>query len=105
MLCSDLLHGVDVPGETRWCGRRRLQEALRRATGTKEQLARLLAWTAPTHNGRIKESFERLRQTDGDGNTVIRWRASFAAWAPAEIGAAMKELLAEEVPAQKVWGT
>ncbi|MFT4614752.1 MAG: hypothetical protein ACI9NT_001903 [Bacteroidia bacterium] len=28
-----------------------------------------------------------------------------AAWAPAEIGDAMKELLGKEDPAQKVWGT
>ena len=28
-----------------------------------------------------------------------------AAWAPAEIGDAVQELLKKEVPAQKVWGT
>ncbi|WP_299211152.1 ATP-binding protein [uncultured Tateyamaria sp.] len=70
----------------------------------REQLARLLAWTAPTHNGRIKESFERLRQTDGDGNTVIRWRASFAAWAPADEVGQLRAHVSSLQEMVKSWG-
>ena len=46
----------------------------------KEQYASLFTWTAPLANGRISRAFERLRQSDGAGDTVIRWRASFATW-------------------------
>ena len=48
----------------------------------KEQYAGLFTWTAAISNGRIRRAFEQLRQWDGAGDTVIRWRASFAAWAP-----------------------
>lgn len=70
----------------------------------REQLARLLEWTAPTHNGRIKESFARLRQTDGDGNTVVRWRASFCAWAPADDIALLRAHVASLQEMVRSWG-
>ena len=70
----------------------------------REQLARLLVWTAPTHNGRIKESFERLRKTDGDGNTVVRWRVSFAAWAPADEIAALRSHVSALQEMVRSWG-
>ena len=70
----------------------------------REQLARLLVWTAPTHNGRIKESFERLRKTDGDGNTVVRWRASFAAWAPADEIATLRSHVSALQEMVRSWG-
>jgi intracellular multiplication protein IcmB len=70
----------------------------------REQLARLLAWTAPTHNGRIKESFDRLRKTDGDGNTVVRWRASFTAWAPADDIATLRAHVASLQEMVRSWG-
>lgn len=70
----------------------------------REQLARLLVWTSPTHNGRIKESFDRLRKTDGDGNTVVRWRASFSAWAPADEIATLRAHIAALQEMVRSWG-
>lgn len=70
----------------------------------KEQLTRLLVWTAPTHNGRIKDSFDRLRKTDGDGNTVVRWRASFSAWAPANKEATLRTQISALQEMVKSWG-
>ncbi|WP_136661472.1 hypothetical protein [Nitratireductor sp. XY-223] len=70
----------------------------------KEQLTRLLVWTAPTHNGRIKEAFDRLRKTDGDGNTVVRWRASFCAWAPAGDEATLRTQVSSLQEMVKSWG-
>ena len=70
----------------------------------KEQLTRLLVWTAPTHNGRIKEAFDRLRKTDGDGNTVVRWRASFCAWAPAGKEATLRTQVSSLQEMVKSWG-
>jgi NAD(P)-dependent dehydrogenase (short-subunit alcohol dehydrogenase family) len=73
-----------------------------------ENVSNLLSWLASAEaanvTGRVFESeggriciCDGWRTTDGvDRN---------AAWAPAEIGEAMKELLDKEVPAQKVWGT
>lgn len=70
----------------------------------KEQLTRLLVWTAPTHNERIKESFDRLRKTDGDGNTVVRWRASFCAWAPADDEAMLRTQISSLQEMVRSWG-
>lgn len=70
----------------------------------REQLARLLAGTAPTHNGRIKESFDRLRKTDGDGNTVVRWRASFTAWTLADDIATLRAHVASLQEMVRSWG-
>ncbi|MBB4000106.1 hypothetical protein [Aureimonas pseudogalii] len=46
----------------------------------KQQYVNLFAWTAPISNMRIKNAFERLRRIDGAGDTVVRWRVSFAVW-------------------------
>jgi len=73
-----------------------------------ENVSNLLAWlasTAAAHvTGRVFEA-EGGRICICDG-----WRTTDGVdregpWAPAEIGEAMKVLLAKEVPAQKVWGT
>lgn len=70
----------------------------------REQIARLLVWTAPNRNGRIKDSFKRLRDTDGDGNTVVRWRASFAAWAPADEVGLLRAHVSSLQEMVKSWG-
>jgi len=73
-----------------------------------ENVSNLLAWLASSEaadvSGRVFES-EGGRICICDG-----WRTTDGvdrgdAWAPADIGEAMKELLDKEVPAQKVWGT
>ncbi|QWK81261.1 hypothetical protein [Ochrobactrum sp. BTU1] len=46
----------------------------------KENYVNLLSFTGRITNGRIKKAFETARAKDGDGETVVRWRASFAAW-------------------------
>ncbi len=48
----------------------------------KETYTNIMTWTAPIHNSRIKKAFEKLRLDDGADDTVVRWRCSFAAWAP-----------------------
>ena len=72
-----------------------------------ENVSNLLAWLASTEaesvTGRVFEA-EGGRICICDGWRTTAGVDSGAAWAPAEIGTAMKELLAEEVPAQQVWG-
>ncbi|NQX88915.1 MAG: SDR family NAD(P)-dependent oxidoreductase [Halioglobus sp.] len=73
-----------------------------------ENVSTLLAWLASTEasevTGRIFEAEGgRICICDGWRTTDGVDRA--AAWAPAEIGGAMKTLLERERPAQKVWGT
>ncbi|NNV23902.1 hypothetical protein EHE22_26500 (plasmid) [Ochrobactrum pseudogrignonense] len=46
----------------------------------KETYASLLTFTGRIMNGRIKRAFEAAREINGDGETIVRWRASFAAW-------------------------
>lgn len=50
----------------------------------KEQIARMFLWANSTTNGRIASSFDELRRVSGDGDTAVRWRCSFAAFAPIE---------------------
>ena len=73
-----------------------------------ENVSNLLAWLAcgeAAHvTGRVFES-EGGRICICDGWRTTEGVDRNAAWAPAEIGEAMQELLAGEVPAQKVWGT
>jgi NAD(P)-dependent dehydrogenase (short-subunit alcohol dehydrogenase family) len=73
-----------------------------------ENVSSLLAWLASdaaSHvSGRVFES-EGGRICICDGWRTTDGVDRGAAWAPAEIGEAMEELLAKEVPAQKVWGT
>ncbi|MAT91717.1 MAG: short-chain dehydrogenase [Halioglobus sp.] len=73
-----------------------------------ENVSNLLAWLASpaaAHvSGRVFEA-EGGRICICDGWRTTDGVDRGAAWAPAEIGEAMAELLAKEVPAQKVWGT
>jgi NAD(P)-dependent dehydrogenase (short-subunit alcohol dehydrogenase family) len=73
-----------------------------------ENVSNLLAWLASAEaahvSGRVFES-EGGRICICDGWRTTEGVDRNSAWAPAEIGEAMSELLAKEVPAQKVWGT
>tara|TARA_R110000823_G_scaffold295738_5_gene415653 strand:+ start:35537 stop:36424 length:888 start_codon:yes stop_codon:yes gene_type:complete len=73
-----------------------------------ENVSNLLAWLASKDaahvSGRVFEA-EGGRICICDGWRTTEGVDRDAAWAPAEIGSAMQELLAKEVPAQKVWGT
>jgi NAD(P)-dependent dehydrogenase (short-subunit alcohol dehydrogenase family) len=73
-----------------------------------ENVSNLLAWLASPAG---REVTGRVFEAEGGRICICDgWRTTEgvdrgAAWAPAEIGEAMKQLLAAEVPAQKVWGT
>lgn len=73
-----------------------------------ENVSNLLAWLASAEaanvTGRVFES-EGGRLCICDGWRTTDGVDRGAAWAPAEIGSAVEELLSKEVPAQKVWGT
>lgn len=73
-----------------------------------ENVSNVLAWLASPEaahvTGRIFEA-EGGRICICDGWRTTDGVDRGAAWAPADIGEAMKELLEKEVPAQKVWGT
>ncbi|QFU76717.1 SDR family NAD(P)-dependent oxidoreductase [Halioglobus maricola] len=73
-----------------------------------ENVSNLLAWLGSVEaahvSGRVFES-EGGRICICDGWRTTEGVDRGAAWAPAEIGEAMTELLAQETPAQKVWGT
>lgn len=73
-----------------------------------ENVSNLLAWLASPAGGEVSG---RIFEAEGGRICICDgWRTTEgvdrgAAWAPAEVGEAMKQLLASEVPAQKVWGT
>ena len=73
-----------------------------------ENVSNLLAWLASpaaSHvSGRRFES-EGGRICICDGGRTSEGVDRGAAWTPAEVGSAVEQLLAVEVPAQKVWGT
>ena len=73
-----------------------------------ENVSNVLAWLASAEaahvTGKVLEA-EGGRICICDGWRTTDGVDRGAAWAPAEIGEAMEELLAKEVPAQKVWGT
>jgi NAD(P)-dependent dehydrogenase (short-subunit alcohol dehydrogenase family) len=73
-----------------------------------ENVSTLLAWVASTESAHVSG---RCFESEGGKISIADgWRSTKgidkgAQWQPAEIGEAMKQLLAEEVPAQKVYGT
>ena len=73
-----------------------------------ENVSTLLAWLASSESAEITG---RCFESEGGKISIADgWRSTKgvdkgAQWAPAEVGDAMKALLAEEVPAQKVYGT
>ncbi len=73
-----------------------------------ENVSNLLAWLGSSEaahvSGRVFEA-EGGRICICDGWRTTEGVDRGAEWAPADIGEAMKELLEQEVPAQKVWGT
>ncbi|MEP4146623.1 MAG: SDR family oxidoreductase [Halioglobus sp.] len=73
-----------------------------------ENVSNLLAWLGSAEaadvSGRVFEA-EGGRICICDGWRTTEGVDRGAEWAPADIGEAMKELLEQEVPAQKVWGT
>jgi len=42
----------------------------------------IFTFASPTHNRRIKESIDLLREIDGQMDTVVKFRMSFATWSP-----------------------
>ena len=73
-----------------------------------ENVSNLLAWLGSAEaahvSGRVFEA-EGGRICLCDGWRTTEGVDRGAQWAPAEIGTAMRELLEQEVPAQKVWGS
>jgi len=73
-----------------------------------ENVSNLLAWLASAQaaqvTGRVFEA-EGGRICICDGWRTTEGVDKGSAWAPSDIGQAMEQLLAGEVPAQKVWGT
>jgi len=73
-----------------------------------ENVSSLIAWLASAESahvtGRVLES-EGGRIAIADGWRSTEGVDKGARWEPAEVGAAMAELLAKEVPAQKVFGS
>mgnify|MGYP000874306361 FL=1 len=73
-----------------------------------ENVSSVLAWLASAEaaqvTGRVFEA-EGGKISIADGWRTTAGVDKGAHWAPQEVGAAMKELLAKEVPAQKVYGT
>ncbi|MEP5567323.1 MAG: SDR family oxidoreductase [Halioglobus sp.] len=73
-----------------------------------ENVSNLLAWLGSAEaahvSGRVFEA-EGGRICICDGWRTTEGVDRGAEWAPADIGEAMKTLLEQEVPAQKVWGT
>ncbi len=73
-----------------------------------ENVSNVLAWLACAAanevTGRVFEA-EGGRICICDGWRTTEGVDRGAAWAPADIGTAMEQLLATETPAQKVWGT
>jgi len=73
-----------------------------------ENVSNLLAWLA---SGEAAHVTGKVFEAEGGRICICDgWRTTEgvdrgSAWAPAEIGGAMEQLLAKEVPAQKVWGT
>ena len=73
-----------------------------------ENVSSLVVWLGSTQSahvtGKVFES-EGGRICICDGWRTTDGVDKGARWEPAEVGEAMKQLLAKEVPAQKVWGT
>ncbi len=73
-----------------------------------ENVSNLLAWLGSAEaahvSGRVFEA-EGGRICLCDGWRTTEGVDRGAQWAPAEIGTAMRELLEQEVPAQRVWGS
>ncbi len=73
-----------------------------------ENVSTLVAWLASEEGGRVSG---RVFEADGGRICICDgWRTTEgvdkgARWAPAEVGEAIDQLLAKEVPAQQVWGT
>jgi NAD(P)-dependent dehydrogenase (short-subunit alcohol dehydrogenase family) len=73
-----------------------------------ENVSTLLAWLGSSESahvtGRVFEA-EGGKISIADGWRTTQGVDKGARWEPAEVGSAIKELLAKEVPAQKVYGT
>jgi len=73
-----------------------------------ENVAPLVVWLGSVQsahvNGKVFES-QGGRISVGDGWRTDATRDKGARWEPAELGAVIDQLLAEAVPAQKVWGS
>ena len=73
-----------------------------------ENVSSVVAWLCSAEGARVSG---RVIEAEGgricicDGWRTTKGVDRGGAWSPAEIGAAMDELLAKEVPAQKVWGS
>ena len=73
-----------------------------------ENVSSVIAWLASPEGGKVTG---RIIEAEGGRICICDgWRTTEGVdkgdhWAPAEVGQAMDEMLAKEVPAQQVWGT
>lgn len=73
-----------------------------------ENVSSVIAWLASPEGGKVTG---RIIEAEGGRICICDgWRTTLgvdqdAHWQPADVGRAMKQLLAKEIPAQKVWGS
>jgi len=75
------------------------------AFALKQQYVTMLTVAAKTRNSRIKKALETLREVDGQEDTVVRLRMSFAAWTPDGDPAVLRRAAAVLRRAVERWGS
>lgn len=69
---------VDIP----WRASIRIESGGMHAMALKAMYLGVFTFASPTHNRRIREAINGLREADGVLDTVVKFRMSFATWAP-----------------------
>lgn len=64
----------------------------------------IFRWAAPTWNRRIQEAILLNEQIDGKDDVIVRFRMSFATWAPAEQSSLLRQRAQTLAGAVKRWG-
>lgn len=78
---DDLVRSITAaPEKISWRASFLIESGGVQAFALKEQYVKIMAFTAPMRNRRIRDTLQMLREVDGQSDTVVRLRVSFAAW-------------------------
>ena len=99
---------ADAAAKIAGVGKVHLADNAAYANALAENVAPLVVWLGSTQSahvtGKVFES-QGGRISVGDGWRTDATRDKGARWEPAELGPVIDQLLAQAVPAQKVWGS
>jgi intracellular multiplication protein IcmB len=90
--------------EIPWRASMRMESGGLQAMRLKSLFLGIFAWSAPSHNNRIRDALNAAAEIDGKSDAIVKFRMSFCTWAPAGKNDMLRRNAQILMGAVKRWG-